>query len=183
MAVLLEVGYERTTTEAIARRAKASKQTLYAWFGDRQGIFRTLIERNADSVLPSLRLDPAADPRATLIGVARRLLTLLTGPESVALNRAAMASSELAATLRAAGRERVGPLVTDWLAAQDRAGRFRIDDPEAAFRTLYGLVIADRQIAALLGRPQPSLRVLHREADAAVDAFLRLYTAGAAERE
>ena len=175
MAALLDVGYERATTEAIARRAKASKQTLYTWFGDREGIFRALIERNAESVLPTLKLDPNGDPAATLTDFARRLLTLLTGPESVALNRAAMASPELAATLRQAGRDRIGPLVAGWLDAQHRAGRLRIDDSEAAFRRLYGLVIADRQIAALLGQPQPSRRVLNEEADTAVAAFMWLH--------
>jgi AcrR family transcriptional regulator len=34
LELLVERGYRRTTMAAIAERATASKETLYAWFGD-----------------------------------------------------------------------------------------------------------------------------------------------------
>ena len=34
---------------SVARRAGASKETLYSWFGNRDGLLRALIERNADT--------------------------------------------------------------------------------------------------------------------------------------
>ena len=110
---LIEYGYEGVTMLGVARRASASKQTLYAWFGDRDGLFAALIARNADASATqvSRALESAADPSEVLRQYARGLLTLLTGPASVALNRAAMTSAPLAARLqtrdatdRAAGR-------------------------------------------------------------------------------
>ena len=35
--------------DTIAVQARASKETLYKWFGDLEGLLKRLIERNADS--------------------------------------------------------------------------------------------------------------------------------------
>ena len=179
MAELVERGYEKTTTEAIAKRAGASKQTLYRWFGDKQGIFRALVERNAAQVMDALGdqpLDATLRVRETLIRLGELLLDLLLSPESVALNRAAMSSLALATTLRESGRERVGARIESWFAALHDAGEIDAPDPAAAFRTFFGLVVADHQIGALLGHP-----VLAHAARAAtvrrgVEQFLKLHS-------
>ena len=101
----VEHGYGATTMAMIARRAGASKETLYAWFGDKEGLTRELIEWGADESASAVAaaLDQGdGDPVAALTAYADGLLTLLTGPPSVALNRAAMASPALARVLREA---------------------------------------------------------------------------------
>src|SRR5215211_1417765 len=47
LAVLAERGYTRASMREIATRAHASKETLYAWFGDKRGLFEALIEWQA----------------------------------------------------------------------------------------------------------------------------------------
>ena len=49
--VLAERGYRDASMLEIAKRAAASKETLYAWFGDKQGLFEAAIRRNARSTL------------------------------------------------------------------------------------------------------------------------------------
>ncbi len=85
----------------IAQEARASKETLYAWFGDRESLMAVLIRANADEsvmVLADATSRPirdAADACETLESYARSLLALLTGEVSITLNRAAMSSPAL----------------------------------------------------------------------------------------
>jgi AcrR family transcriptional regulator len=43
-------GYAGASMEAIARQARASKETLYAWFGNKEQLFTTLLEHRLDSM-------------------------------------------------------------------------------------------------------------------------------------
>ena len=185
LAELIEHGWEGVTMLAIARRVGSSKETLYSWFGNREGLLRALIQHNADVSAQRITaaLDSAvesqADPVDTLVGYARGLLTLLTGEGSVVLNRAAMSNPDLAAVLLESGRHRIGPLVERYLADLSRSGRLALTmEPEEAFRVLYGLVMQDTQIRVLLGEPPPSASVVAERAEVAVARFLTLAAQG-----
>lgn len=173
---LIDHGYERVTMLGIARRAGASKETLYAWFASREGLFAAMIEENADRAAAQVAaaLDGAADPRDILTGFAFGLAQLLTSDRSVVLNRAAMVSPDLARLLLASGRHRVGPLVERYLAGLADEGRLVVDDPAEAFGLLYGLVVQDTQIRVLLGEAAPSPEAVAARAGVAVDRFLLL---------
>lgn len=175
-AELAEHGYEKVTMLGVAKRAGASKETLYSWFGNREGLFAALITENADASAERVRAALAGDgePRQTLTGYAIGLLTLLTDDRSIALNRGAMTSPELAEILLAQGRHRVGPVVEAYLARLAADGFLAIDDPADAFTLLYGLVVRDTQIRVLLGERPPSKRQIAARAELAVDRFLLL---------
>ena len=165
---------------AVAKRAGASKETLYSWFGDRSGLIRALIECNGERAATAVRaamIDDGRDPRDVLTDHAVGLLRLLTGPGSIALNRAAMDDPDLAAALLAGGRYRVGPIVEEYLARLDETGRLPIPDPAAAYRLLYGLTVRDVQITVLLGDDPPTDRQIADDAALAVDRFLALVEA------
>ncbi|WP_454296762.1 TetR/AcrR family transcriptional regulator [Salana multivorans] len=177
---IAEQGFERATTARIAERAGASKETLYAWFGDKRGLAAALIEANADRAVAVPVPDDVEDghtlaqARTALCRCARGLLDLLTSRESVALNRAAMASPALAQELRASGRGRTGPTVEQYLARLHELGLLHAPDPGEAFRLLYGLVVQDTQIQSLLGAPRPARALREAQADRAVEHFLTL---------
>lgn len=175
---LIESGYEQLTMLSVARRVGASKETLYAWFGSREGLITELIERNADESAGrvSEALERDADHVEVLTAYATGLLHLLCGPSSIALNRAAMTSPELAAALLQSGRHRIGPLVERYLQQLGNAGTIAIAHPGEAFQLLYGLVVQDTQIRVLLGESPPSTRRLKAQAAAAVGRFLTLVT-------
>jgi AcrR family transcriptional regulator len=180
-AELVERGYDGTTMLGIARRCGASKETLYHWFGDKQSLFATLIAAEGQATADRLRRVLARDepePTGPLVAFAEGLLGLLVGPWSVAVNRGAMRSPELAGLVLAHGRHAVGPLVEDHLAALAADGVLDIPDPAEAFRVLYGLIVQDTQIRVLLGERPPSKPARRRQAHTAVDRFWQLYTTG-----
>lgn len=177
LAELLDQGITGMTMQAVAARAGSSKESLYAWFHSRQGLLAALIERQAHSVNAAVATavhHPAEPPHATLVTIARNLLTLLVGDVSVALNRAAMTSPELAALLLRHGRHTTGPLVASYLRRLAAEGHLRIDDPEEAFQLFYGLVVRDLQIRVLLGEDPPGPDDVRTHARLAVDRFLAL---------
>lgn len=178
LAELVDRGYEGASMLGIARRARASKETLYAWFGNKEGLFVAVVRRQSlatnQRVEAALGANDGGDPAATLTAVARGLLHLLVSDASLALNRAAMASPELAATLLAEGRHTTGPLVERYLARAHAEGHLSVDDPADAFRLFYGLVIEDTQIRALLGEAPPAPAELDTRAERAVRRFLAL---------
>ncbi len=175
-AELVEHGYEKTTMLGIAQRAGASKETLYSWFDNRDGLFSAMIEDNADHAATAIQAGLArdAEPATTLTSFSVGLLTMLTGERSIALNRAAMSSPDLAAVLLASGRHRVGPLVERYLDRLNQSGFITIDDPAETFRLLYGLLLTDTQIRVLLGESPPTAAEVAERAAVAVDRFLLL---------
>lgn len=178
MGVIVREGYAAATMQAIANEARASKETLYSWFGDREALVGRLIRVNADASaaqVAAAMARPATDAneaRATLEGYARALLTLLTGEVSVALNRAAMSAPALASELLDGGRHRVGPVVAAYLADLHTAGLSPHPDGDRAFSLLYGLVVQDAQIRVLLGEDPPTASAVAGRARTAVGQFL-----------
>lgn len=174
--VLVELGPAKLTMAEVVRRAHASKGTLYAWFTDREGMLAAVIRRNGDRSAAGITRALAAgtDPRTTLVTYSSGLLAMLTGPVSVALNRAALTHPDLAALLLAEGRHRVGPIVEAYLAEQHAAGTLRVPDPAGSFEILYGLVVRDTQIRVLLGEDPPGPDAVRARATQAVDQFLVL---------
>lgn len=176
LAELLDHGAEGLRMQAVAARAGSSKETLYHWFGNRQGLLAALVEHQSEQVNAAVAtaIDRPADPRAALGAIARDLLSLLVGDVSIALNRAAMTSAPLAEVLLRHGRHTTGPLVESFLGRMAAEGGLRIEDPAEAFRLLYGLVVRDTQIRVLLGERAPGEDEIRAQADAAVDRFLVL---------
>lgn len=176
-AELIESGWAGFTVAVVAARARCSKESLYAWFGDRDGLVRELIRRQADRAVAALGgpLEHPAEPRVTLEAWGLALLRLLTGPVSVKLNRAAMTNPTLAQTLREEGRYRAGPAVEDYIDSLIEQGFLRRTTSAHAFGVLYGLLVQDLQIGVLLGAAPPPPGWLRARAAAGVDSFLRLH--------
>lgn len=152
-AVLAERGYRRTSMLAVATAAGASNQTLYRWYGGKQGLFAALIARNADEAMAALAGAPAADRDARMVAFGRALLRMLTGDRAVALNRAAAADAdetgELGRALAASGRERVLPA----LVAQLREARPDVAEAglDALAELYVSLLVGDLQIRRATG--------------------------------
>ena len=175
-------GYAGTSMLTIATAARTSKETLYRLFGDKRGLFAALVRHNASVVNADLTAALQSDrpPEEVLPQLGRGLVRLLLGERSVAINRAAIAeattSPELGETLAAAGRGTTGPLIRQYLAAQQDRGRLTFPSVEEAFEVFLGLLLRDRQVRVLLGvLPTPPDEDLDALADRAVAYFLRLF--------
>ena len=181
--VLAERGYRDANMLEVARRAKASKETLYSWFGDKRGLFEAVIRRNAVSVQGVMadQLEADVPVEDALLAFGRALLTLLLGDGAVALNRAAIAEAasdrRLADILVAEGRQATLPAFVGYLEGRAKSGLLALDAPQEAAEDFLGLLLGDLQIRRLLGvRPKPGRAQIEARARAATEKFLRLYS-------
>lgn len=183
LALMVEQGDQLTMT-AVARRASCSKETLYKWFGDRDGLLTATVQWQASKVRADhydrTRLDASA-LRDSLIRFAINWLEVISSPTSIALNRLAIShaathESNLGGIVLANGRFAIGARLKPLLEAGREAGLLDFDDAETAFRTFFGLIGRDVQIRLLLG---DALRLERAEitcdAARAADQFLTLH--------
>lgn len=152
-AVLIEKGYAGASMLSIAKAAKASNETLYRWYGDKNGLFRAMVERNAAraKAVLSESLERSETLDETLREFGATLLFAILGERAVALNRAAAAdpSGELGRALAEAGRDSVAPALRQVMATAGPRGAFRSVDEMV--ETYFGLLIGDRQIRRVIG--------------------------------
>lgn len=186
LRLLVEEG-DALTMSAVARRANCSKETLYKWFGDRDGLLTATVQWQASKVRAGnydrQKLD-AATLRESLDSFAATWLRVISSPTSIALNRvavshAASAKDNLGAIVLANGRIAIGERLKPLLEAAREAGLLMFDDTETAFRTFFGLVGRDVQLRLLLGdRLKLTAADIARDAARAVGQFLELYGVG-----
>lgn len=180
-ALLAEKGYAGTSMLSIAKRAKCSNETLYSWFGDKTGLIRALVARNAADVKTTLEAALAEDRPTlkTLDAFGPMLLDLLLSDRPVALNRAAAAdpSGELGAALSEAGRETVFPLLEMLFDHARSEGTLHFKDTSEAVELYLGLLIGDLQIRRIIGRAPPlSKAQISSRADTALTRLHQLLT-------
>ena len=100
LALLLEVGYDRMSMDAVAARAKASKATIYRrWPGKQELVLDAVKSRGPDLTVPedtgSLRGDLVATYRSAVAGAAAEDADLIAG-----VLRAMRSAPELADCVR-----------------------------------------------------------------------------------
>jgi AcrR family transcriptional regulator len=181
LRLLVEGGDRALTTSGLARAANCSKESLYKWFGDRDGLLAAMIAYQASKV----RTAEKAGERLTeevlrhhLDLFARDLLEVLAGDVSLALNRLAIGQtsrdgSKLGKLLVEHGRRQIDRRAMALMEAGKRAGLLRFDNADHAYHTLYGLIVSDLHVRMLLG--EPGLKDNARQAERAVEAFLTLH--------
>jgi AcrR family transcriptional regulator len=184
---LLAEGRDALTMSAVAERASCSKETLYKWFGDRDGLLTATVRWQASKVragtYDAARLD-ASTLRASLEAFAANWLEVISSRTSVALNRVAVAHagsgrSNLGQIVLANGRFAIGERLKPLLEAARQAGLLAFDDSETAFRTFFGLIGRDVQIRLLLGdKLRLSEAEIARDAKRATQQFLMLHGTG-----
>lgn len=148
-------GYAGTSMLSVAKKAKASNETLYRWYGDKHGLFLSLIERNLTQISEVLQPQDQshADPVKTLEILGPRLLGVLLDTRAIVLNRAAAAdtSGALGQALAKGGRDTVMPMIHAVFADLIKArGAKTLSHSEAA--ELYiNLLVGDLQIRRVIG--------------------------------
>jgi AcrR family transcriptional regulator len=189
LVLLVEAGDGLTMT-AVARRASCSKETLYKWFGDRDGLLTATVQWQAAKVRVPLIDRKTLDPnslRSSIQQFARDLLSTISGSTSVALNRLAITHATedngLGAIVLDNGRFAISKRLKPVLEAGRDARMLRFDNSETAFRTFFGLVLRDVQIRLLLGdKLTLTAKEIEADAERATDQFFILYGTNQAPR-
>ena len=133
---LLVEGGDALTMTAVARRASCSKETLYKWFGDRDGLLTATVRWQASKVRAGdcRRRAARPSPRCTtsLERFAANWLKVISQRTSIALNRVAVGhagsgKSNLGAIVLANGRFAIGERLKPVLEAAREAGLLAFD--------------------------------------------------------
>ena len=187
LALLVEAG-DKLTMTSVARRASCSKESLYKWFGDRDGLLTATVQWQASKVRGVPVSRDAFDRDALVTGLERFAvdwLRVLSGKISVALNRVAV--THAGTDKHGLGRD-LGNIVLEngpfamarrlepVLLLGREAGLLQFETTDEAFRTFFGLVVRDVQIRLLLGdRFELGEAAIERDAQRATGQFLALY--------
>jgi AcrR family transcriptional regulator len=185
LALMMEEG-DALTMSSVSRRASCSKETLYKWFGDREGLLTATVRWQASKVHSPV-LDKTKLEMKSLAGTleqfARDWLTVISSDTSIALNRLAVShagsgKTNLGSIVLKNGRKAMERRLEPVLEAGRNAGFLAFNNAEEAFRTFFGLVLRDIQIRLLLGDAiKLAASDIRAEAQRATQQFLALYGA------
>ncbi|MGL5930305.1 MAG: TetR/AcrR family transcriptional regulator [Dermatophilaceae bacterium] len=183
---LLEHGYPRMTMDAVARRARVSKNSLYREFGSKERLYAAVVadwvERGRDAMRPHLEaLLAAEDVSDGLLGFAAALQHGVLGPDVTRMRTLVAAEATHAPDVAAAyvrdGWDTNIASLAEALGELMRRDVLADDDPHRAADQLTWLVLAAPMNRLTLtggaaGYDRGQLRATAREA---VTTFLARY--------
>lgn len=142
----MERGYAETSMDLVARRASASKTTLYTRFPSKEALFAATIERECcrRGVLDELEQVQGRSIAEALFCFGHRFLDLLASPEAVRVQQIVSGEAarfpELALLYFQNGPLRTIEAAERLFAAAARDGRLRSDDPAFMARQFLGML-------------------------------------------
>ena len=162
LGVFLRSGYGGSTVDELAAEAQVTKRTLYAYYGDKAGLFTAMVRDLAAEV----SLDAARD-RDTLETLAARIVSRVHSDELVGLHQLVIAEStrfpELALILHTNGDARHISRLAEHIRAERGVAREPLAEP------LFSLLLGEKHRRRLLGiDPAPTLGQAAAHADAAL---------------
>lgn len=187
LQLLVKGGEKAITTAGVARAANCSKESLYKWFGDRDGMLAAMVSHQASKVRTLGSDEALADGGnalyQNLVDFASDLLQVLSSDSSLAMNRLAIGAagredSKLGHHLLSRGKRQISDRAGALLKRGKMLGQLKFDDAQQAFETLYGLILRDEHLRLLLGEGAAlSAAEAEKRAQTAIHQFLRLYGA------
>jgi len=180
-AVFLEKGFQRANTNEIARRARTSKQTLYALFPNKADLFVAVMSAHTEKLFAGHDYYIASEkpPRMALAEIGLTVLDLFTNPEFQALYRILVGETQnfprLARQLWRECSERGYALLAEYL----RSRRIGKPNYRRAADRFVSLVLGDYLLNGMLNPDLAwSRRVLLGGVGQAVDDFFSIYPQG-----
>lgn len=184
--MFLTEGYERTSCERIAERARAGKASLYARYPNKAALFAAVVRFELDRSRPEMAEEDLSRPLAErLASVGRRMHAQAMSPSRLALLRLLIAEAQhLPEVVREASQLCSAQAVECVLRVMLGSS---LPDPDAVERTaraaglFVDLVLPPLQLRALLGDGSPSdARSVDERIDAALGGLERLGLLGTA---
>jgi AcrR family transcriptional regulator len=147
LEVFLRSGFGNATISELAIAARVTKRTVYAYFGDKPGVFAAMVTDLATGV--------SIDDAVTLKALAARIVYRVHSDELVGLHRLIIAEStrfpELASVLHAQGDARHIARLAGHIRAERGPEHAELAEP------LFSLLLGERHRRRLLGLdPAPS---------------------------
>lgn len=171
LRVLLRTGYTRFSMIAVAQSARASKETLYRHFGDKDGLLHAALLRNAAFIAPLLHegLEPGMAKSARFSRLGLNYLRACYRPGALALQRIAIAD----------GARGLGPIFAEEITERALAcvveefAEIGSREPREDAEAFLGSVLGRQQERLLLGIEE---RDLEATMERHVERAMRLWT-------
>lgn len=170
--VFLELGYDRTTMDAVASRATTSKRTLYAHFPTKETLFRASVERSQELYEGRLG-EPRAysdDAREAVVRYCGRTLQMMSYAPIVQLCRLGIAeAAHLPDAATEIHRSFLG-VTSARMADHLRQNSIAVGEEDRAAEDILGATVYPFLIRAVFGLEPlhdtvPSLQTLERDVD------------------
>ncbi|HZZ71553.1 MAG TPA: TetR/AcrR family transcriptional regulator [Pirellulales bacterium] len=181
-AAFVELGYEGTSVEEIARRAGVSKATLYSHFTDKRAIFSAFIRHVCQQQVSRLiRFDQAEETAAAALGrIARDYIEFLLSPFAMSMFRLIVAEvqrfPEIGREFLETGPDQAMRRLAQLLAAADARGELQIPDAYVAAHQFAALCRGDLFFRWLLrAKTEVTPAEIAEAAQTATTAFLNAY--------
>ncbi|PZG41423.1 TetR/AcrR family transcriptional regulator [Spongiactinospora gelatinilytica] len=177
-ALFVSDGYELTSVDAIAARAKVSKRTVYDHFGDKQALFLSVLVRVNEAVVATVRaaidqeLTEGRDLREALTAFAMRVATEAFPSSDYVTFRRLTSHAWPTPPVPASAHEQPERILEDRFAKLARDGEIRAGDPHWAARHFTALTIL---LALDALRDDPAGADIPAIVANGVEAFLRAY--------
>lgn len=160
-AVFLEKGYASATLDDIIARSGGSRQTLYALFGGKQGLFEALVTDRAARIFIPFQAEGQLDrmPDEVLVDLGTRYLETVTTPDALGMFRLVVAEGgsmkELAERFWEMGPGHARSLLADYFDRQVSRGTLSLASPVDAAQQFWGMLLGNFQLPCLLGLRDP----------------------------
>jgi AcrR family transcriptional regulator len=177
--VFLERGYAAASIDAIVERAGGSKATVYALFGNKEGLLTALVAQSAESLAASVdALSAEASLEENLRGIGRSYLQLILQPKRVALYRLVAGESgrcpHLGDIFYRTGPQAVTTRVAEFFRAAAARGQLETDDPEQLAHFFIHALRGDHHNRVLFNPTRmPMAQEIDRHIDFVVRTLLR----------
>ena len=181
--LFLKHGYAKTTMDAIARKAKFTKQTVYSYFKNKDILFTQMIVHLSKGHVPASsaeKMDKSKPFKTLLFDVGIELLDLITSPEVLATTRLVIAESDrypkLAKLYYESGTQQLVQAVAGFLDEENKRGVIAIKNTLSAASYFLSMLKGQyylRMILQIKPAPSPKLKVAHVQE--VVELFIHIY--------
>lgn len=179
--LFLEQGFDRTSLDQVIEQCGGSKQTLYRYFGDKQGLLKAVISDRIEQVKIAFQFqtDSSDSLQQQLNQFGLAYLNTILSANVLNIYRIILIESQrdnsLALFFLQHGPYKMSHHLAEFLQRQMEQGNLRTHDPALTCNHLLSLLKGEYQQEALLGMPPKSAQALRQGVEQAVHCFLTGY--------
>lgn len=174
-------GYSGASMQAIAARADVSKPTLYQYVGQKEDIFRAVLEEGRATILAPFDQADGQELVSVLWAFSWVYADYVLHPDSLSLSRLVIGEAErvpeIAKQFYDTGPARVLAGIAAFLQSQKEAGALSFEDAHLAAEDLWSLILSGPRNHALhFPQEVPDQETVKRSVVNGLSVFLRAYS-------
>lgn len=177
--VFQEKGFAEATLDDVIALSGGSRQTLYALFRGKQGLFEALITETAETIFRGLTPEKLTlpSPEQVLTEFGARYLEIVTSPAALSINRLVIAEAaripDIAERYWQLGPGRSRDFLADFFDLQIERGRLEMPDSRKAADHFLEMLSGTLRFQCLIGvRISPDKAEIEEIVQAAVAQFI-----------